>query len=307
MNVLEQLRFNQASVTLGNAGSTTHPLVAELNAAAVRFDARSDSFAAGKGDICRDMSAKLVRFGDFASPKQAEFARKLIDWSKPRTAEAPAPKESHPLVAELIAAAERFAERADSFAEGKAQTCRDLADKLVRFGSFASDKQAAFAEKLVEWSKPREREQYAAHVTTPIENNDCTDWGRPVLNLFAVMQKHAEFFAPVYDGEGDARTLRGTLRISRRNQDSLCWLAWNDAVVGKLENARAHVWTRKAENAGTTALRVLAVVEEFEADPLETAKKYGRLSGRCCSCGRDLTNEASIEAGIGPICARKFG
>lgn len=40
--------------------------------------------------------------------------------------------------------------------------------------------------------------------------------------------------------------------------------------------------------------------------PLQTAMKYGKLAGRCCSCGRELTNDGSIEAGIGPICAGKF-
>jgi len=34
--------------------------------------------------------------------------------------------------------------------------------------------------------------------------------------------------------------------------------------------------------------------------------KYGKLAGRCCSCGRELTDDDSIEAGIGPVCARKF-
>ncbi len=39
---------------------------------------------------------------------------------------------------------------------------------------------------------------------------------------------------------------------------------------------------------------------------LEEAKEFGALYGTCCVCGRTLTNEASIEAGIGPICASKF-
>jgi hypothetical protein len=39
---------------------------------------------------------------------------------------------------------------------------------------------------------------------------------------------------------------------------------------------------------------------------LDQAKEYGALYGVCCQCGRTLTNEASIEAGIGPVCATKF-
>lgn len=39
---------------------------------------------------------------------------------------------------------------------------------------------------------------------------------------------------------------------------------------------------------------------------LEDAKRFGALYGTCCVCGRTLTNEASIEEGIGPICRGKF-
>jgi hypothetical protein len=39
---------------------------------------------------------------------------------------------------------------------------------------------------------------------------------------------------------------------------------------------------------------------------LEIAKSLGHLYGRCMVCGRTLTDEGSIAAGIGPICAGKF-
>lgn len=39
---------------------------------------------------------------------------------------------------------------------------------------------------------------------------------------------------------------------------------------------------------------------------LEEAKEFGAIYGVCCSCGATLTDEKSIEAGIGPICAGKF-
>jgi hypothetical protein len=39
---------------------------------------------------------------------------------------------------------------------------------------------------------------------------------------------------------------------------------------------------------------------------LDEAKKFGVLYGTCCVCGRTLTNEDSIAAGIGPVCARQF-
>jgi len=39
---------------------------------------------------------------------------------------------------------------------------------------------------------------------------------------------------------------------------------------------------------------------------LDQAKEFGSIYGICCACSRTLTDEDSIEAGIGPICAAKF-
>lgn len=39
---------------------------------------------------------------------------------------------------------------------------------------------------------------------------------------------------------------------------------------------------------------------------LEQAKEWGSLYGACCKCGMVLTDEKSIEAGIGPVCAESF-
>lgn len=38
----------------------------------------------------------------------------------------------------------------------------------------------------------------------------------------------------------------------------------------------------------------------------EAAAAFGKLYGICCACGRDLTDEGSIAAGIGPICSGKY-
>jgi len=42
-------------------------------------------------------------------------------------------------------------------------------------------------------------------------------------------------------------------------------------------------------------------------DPLGTAVRYGRETGSCACCGRELTDEQSVRDGIGPICKKNFG
>jgi len=40
---------------------------------------------------------------------------------------------------------------------------------------------------------------------------------------------------------------------------------------------------------------------------VEQAAAFGKLYGICCVCGKDLTDEKSIAAGIGPVCIMKLG
>jgi len=259
--------------------------------AAARFDARTDAFAAGKGAICRDI-AKRVNVNGFASEKQREYAAKLVAWSKPRAAlpQVTLPGSTAPLVtadADVVLAQTQLKAAAKRYeAAGKtrtAATCRDIAEKLERFGSFASEAQKAFGLRLV-YEAPEA-------APAPAEFKTALSPALAVPKLFEVMQKHA--------------TLRaGDLKISRKNQDTLCWLVWRGRPVGKIDNALAIVWNSLSDTATRTAILVL--LAEFDADPLGAAVKYGKLSGTCCSCGRDLTDPASIEAGIGPICAQKF-
>jgi hypothetical protein len=66
-------------------------------------------------------------------------------------------------------------------------------------------------------------------------------------------------------------------------------------VDGKFYRVRA--------TAETTTERLLTIA----ADPRGEAVRHGQRTGRCSCCGRELTKHASIEAGIGPICAEKWG
>jgi len=51
---------------------------------------------------------------------------------------------------------------------------------------------------------------------------------------------------------------------------------------------------------------MIAKLRDVEDRGLEAVKDIGRLTGVCCVCGHMLTNEASIEDGIGPICAGRM-
>jgi hypothetical protein len=59
-----------------------------------------------------------------------------------------------------------------------------------------------------------------------------------------------------------------------------------------------------------TTLRDQGIINELEdaaENPTLAAKIHGQRTGNCACCGRELTVKASIERGIGPICAERFG
>lgn len=74
----------------------------------------------------------------------------------------------------------------------------------------------------------------------------------------------------------------------------------DDQYLGKVH---AGVFTRVRECDEATQAEVIAVA----SDPHNAAIAYGRRTGNCAICGRELTNHASIDLGIGPICAEKYG
>ena len=50
-----------------------------------------------------------------------------------------------------------------------------------------------------------------------------------------------------------------------------------------------------------------AMIVKVGQDPLAEAVAHGKATGQCSCCGRERTDPASIAAGIGPICAEKYG
>jgi hypothetical protein len=52
---------------------------------------------------------------------------------------------------------------------------------------------------------------------------------------------------------------------------------------------------------------VVEQIKEVCKDPLESAIAYGKRTGNCAVCSRDLTRHDSIDRGIGPICAERLG
>jgi hypothetical protein len=76
---------------------------------------------------------------------------------------------------------------------------------------------------------------------------------------------------------------------------------WGDnRWFGRVEGSQFH-----AARAATP--EVTGLLTRLSADPTSVIADYGRLTGACALCGRDLTDQASVDRGAGPVCAKKFG
>lgn len=117
----------------------------------------------------------------------------------------------------------------------------------------------------------------------------------PIQKMFATAMESG-LKRPTYRAEG--------LIISRapdhgRNAGAL-YIKRDGEYQGKITDSRFYA-VRSADECTADAIKTIA------ADPEAAAVRYGRLAGSCSCCGRELTNPVSIERGIGPICADKYG
>jgi hypothetical protein len=100
---------------------------------------------------------------------------------------------------------------------------------------------------------------------------------------------------PVLRAEGLALKLAGQ---HSKNAGAI-YVTKGGEYVGKIVGTQ-FMATREADAT------VLPGLQAISTEPKEAAIRYGRLTGSCACCGRELTDPNSIAMGIGPICASKW-
>lgn len=219
--------------------------------------------------------------------------RKLRD-ARAKRAETKAKALSTALEVFSEAEPEMFRELAEAHAVGsRSEFIASLAEQLFRRGELSERQVAAWhrgKEKLAE--RTRERQAESAQVDL-----------QSLRDMFeaALENGHKK---PVYRAEGlvinrapSHGANAGALYV--KNEDGI----YGGKVVGVLFHPNRDGQHAEFTPHGTA----LAALSLIAANPLEAAVRYGRRTGRCSCCGRELTNAISIEAGIGPICANKWG
>ena len=163
-----------------------------------------------------------------------------------------------------------------------------------------SDKQVTGAKQMRDKIEYNRRRREAQQRKAKAEATPEVSLSR-IHGMFSIAS--ADLKKPLYRAEGlrikPARQA-GTLYVLDEERTELGHYGEQPMYLGKIVEGKFHAG--RNANAGTRA-----ALERIAQDPKGAAITYGRLTGRCSCCGRLLTKHASVEAGIGPICATRWG
>lgn len=149
-----------------------------------------------------------------------------------------------------------------------------------------SEKQYDAAERMLAKVQANEARRAAPKVEVDVSRIETLLFTARMSRL-----KHPKFRA-----EGLTFSLAGP---SSKNAGAV-YVKHGEEYVGKVMDGK--FWPVSATPAGTAE----AIVRVAQ-DPRGAAVAYGRMTGNCACCGRELTDPKSVELGIGPICVARFG
>ena len=99
------------------------------------------------------------------------------------------------------------------------------------------------------------------------------------------------------------------VRVTPERRPVLAAVTCADTIWVKHQPLPAHVLVRDDGSAVFTAEgeKLRGLLDALDADPAGAAKEIGKACGRCMWCHQALTQASSQQAGVGPVCVRKYG
>lgn len=162
-------------------------------------------------------------------------------------------------------------------------------------GKAWSDKQVAAAKRMVAKVEANRAAKAEAKANAP--EVDLS----PIAAIFdnAIANGHKK---PMYRADG--------LRIKPGKNGALYVMTearTEYGAYGEQPGYEGKIVEGKFHRVRATADDTLPKLQTIAENPFEAAVRYGRRTGTCACCGRELTNAVSIQLGIGPICREKWG
>jgi hypothetical protein len=195
----------------------------------------------------------------------------------------------------LVAAANLLGDRAP-------KTAIEILTKAAAYGDL-TDRQHAYVVDLIGkagTTMPRSRPTIDLSRVNLMFDTASATLKRPFV-IFATYKPHPD---PILAAQGK-QVVDVEFRVSQapatgKNPGSL-YVKRAGEYQGKIARDGTFSAARDAHPGMVDALQA------FAADPARAALAYGQATSNCCFCARELTDQRSVDAGYGPICASRFG
>jgi hypothetical protein len=171
---------------------------------------------------------------------------------------------------------------------------KSMLDALNKYGSL-TEKQMATVQRLtvqnVERQAQYQVERQAKAETAPTVSVEAIEVAFQTAKGAGIKFPKLRLEGFVFSPAGEKSSNAGAVYI--KNKEDGVYLG--KVVGGKLFTSR--------DCSAEAKDRIVAVA----TDPKQAAIAYGQKFGSCAVCGRALTDSDSVDRGIGPICAEKYG
>lgn len=176
---------------------------------------------------------------------------------------------------------------------------QSMLDAIAKYGSL-TDNQLAAVEKLMARDAERKTERAAKAAAAPVVDASAL---QAAFDLAAEKASRpgqmGVWLKPLRLRAGEVDVTFSLASATSKNRGAI-YAKRGETYLGKIQKGKFFA-ARECTGADTAA------IAEACTDPAKAAVAYGKAWSKCGVCGQTLLNDASIERGIGPICAEKFG
>jgi hypothetical protein len=196
------------------------------------------------------------------------------------------------------------------FKASDAQFASNLIASFKKYGGL-TPKQEPWVEKLIARVEVPAFQVLASYPAAVIQEPVHVGGFGGVIKLFAEAKAHLKFpkIRLQVEGRKVILALNGPKSLKAGHVSVLGEGTYpNRTFYGSVSPEGVFTPTYKTVNPFTQALT--ALLSELAENPARVAKDYGKLTGNCCFCGKDIgkgKEQRSVLVGFGPDCAEHYG
>ena len=166
----------------------------------------------------------------------------------------------------------------------------------VAMRKYASEKQRYWLVRLCESTEGRDQKVKQHTIGDLKAINDMFDRAASTLQHPAIVLGEGDK-AIRLSVAGETAKVPGSINVT--STGSFSTRTWYGRI---LQSGQFETSSRAQLDEPTVDL-----LRSFAHNPARVAAEYGRRTGNCCFCNRELTAKDSLTVGYGPICAERFG